>query len=271
MAMTAAMACVFAVQVAAYHRNARVVARDFYGSLRVVESDGVRRLYHGTIEHGSQFTDAARRNLPTSYYGPDSGVGLALRFCCDGSKKVGVVGLGAGTLAAYGRAGDRMRFYEIDPEVVSLARSEFSFLRETAANVEIAKGDARLTLEHDDLQSFDVLVIDAFSGDAIPVHLLTAQAFELYTHHLKPSGILAIHISNQYLDLAPVVARLAPGAVEVQTRKDASRDLAAATWMLITDNTDFLRRAGIARANRPAARGRIWTDDYNNLFDVLRW
>ena len=119
---------------------------------------------------------------PTTYYGEPSGAGLALRFCCDGPKNVGVIGLGAGTLSAYGQPGDRIHFYEINPQVISLAQSEFAFLRESRAKVDVALGDARLTLEAEPPQAFDVLVIDAFSGDAIPVHLLTKEAFALYLH-----------------------------------------------------------------------------------------
>ncbi len=267
-AMALTMAAVFAAQAVAYHRDARIVTRDFYGSLRVVESNGIRRLYHGTVEHGSQFIESSRRGLPTTYYGPESGAGLALRSCCEGSKNIGIVGLGVGTLAAYGRAGDRIRYYEINPEVARLARSEFSFLADSPAKIEIAIGDARLSLAREAPQQFDVLAIDAFSGDAIPVHLLTREALALYRRHLKPSGILAIHISNQYLDLAPVVARLAPGAIQVQTEKDTARDIAASTWMLVTANRSFLDRVPNATAPPP---GPQWTDDYNNLFDVFRF
>ena len=264
-AVTVTMIAVTGAQVHAYHRNARVVTRDFYGSLRVVESNGVRRLYHGTIEHGSQIDGST---APTAYYGTASGVGLALMNCCAGAKRVGVIGLGAGTLATYGRAGDVFRFYEIDPEVVRLARSEFSFLSRTAAWVEIVIGDARLSLERESPQAFDVLVVDAFSGDAIPVHLLTREALEIYRRHLKPRGILAFHVSNQFLDLLPVVARLARNAVAIESARDEAKDLAAATWVLVTD------RPEIAMAGKPVRASDgvpLWTDDYNNLFRVLRW
>ncbi len=270
-ATTATMAIVAGAQVYAYHHNARLVARNFYGALRVVESGGVRRLYHGTIEHGSQFINPARRAFATTYYGPPSGVGLALRFCCGEAKRVGIVGLGAGTLATYGRAGDQFRYYEIDPEVIRLARSEFSYLGDTAANVQIQEGDARLSLDREPPQMFDVLAVDAFSGDAIPVHLLTEEAFAVYRRHLKPSGILAIHISNQYLDLAPVIGRLAPGAVVVQSEKDQLLDLASATWVLNTTDSGFLSRIESVARPIPARSLRRWTDDYNNLFEALRW
>lgn len=270
------LAIVTGAQVRAYHRNALIVRRDFYGVLRVVDSDGVRRLYHGTIEHGSQFLDAARRVLPTTYYGPSSGAGLALRYCCNVPKHVGIVGLGTGTLAAYGQTGDCFRFYEIDPAVIRLAQSQFSFLKETKATVEIAVGDARLALDREPSQHFDVLAIDAFSGDAIPVHLLTTEAFAIYRRHLKASGILAVHVSNQFLDLAPVVAQLAAGqgmrSIAVQSDADDTAHLAAATWVLAARDTALLDRAEIARTARaiPRRSKPAWTDDYNNLLEVLR-
>ena len=271
------MAIVVIAQARAYHLNAVVVTRNFYGTLRVVESAGVRRLYHGTIEHGAQFLDS-RRDQPTTYYGPPSGAGLALEHCCAAGKRVGVIGLGTGTLAAYGRAGDQFRFYEINPQVTALAQSEFSFLKDTAARVEIEPGDARLTLEREPTQNFDVLVVDAFSGDAIPVHLLTREAFAVYRRHLKSTGILAVHVSNQFLDLAPVVTQIAAAermsAILIQSDKDESRELAAASWVLVTSNTEFLGRAAIANVARsiPPRNGqRLWTDDYNDLFEVIRW
>jgi spermidine synthase len=167
-----------------------------------------RTLYHGIVQHGAQFLDPAKRDDPTMYYGPQSGVGLALRFCCDGPKRVAVIGLGAGTLAAYGNPGDAFQFYEINPQVIGLAKSQFTFLGDSKAAIAMTAGDARLSLERETSAPYDVLVADAFSGDAIPVHLLTKEAFALYFQHLKPSGILAIHISNNYLNLAPVVAQL---------------------------------------------------------------
>jgi spermidine synthase len=256
---TATTIAVIAAQAIAYHRNARVVTRDFYGSLRVVESKGTRRLYHGTIEHGSQ---ALNRNDPTTYYGPDSGIGLALRLCCTGPKRVGIVGLGAGTLAAYGRTGDTFRYYEIDPEVIRIAQSQFTYLSKSAAKIDTVVGDARLSLAAEPPQRYNVLAIDAFSGDAIPVHLLTREAFELYRRHLAPGGILAIHISNQYLDLAPVVASLAPGARLVESSKDEAHDIATASWVLIGPLN--------VGQSIPLSSLRPWTDDYNNLLKILK-
>ena len=275
---TVAMAVVIGAQVEAYHLNVVRVTRNFYGALRIIDTPPVRTLYHGTVKHGSQFLAPDRRRWPTTYYGPPSGVGLALRFCCPGAKRVGVVGLGAGTVSAYGSPGDRFHFYEINPAVVDLANSQFWYLRDTSAKVDIALGDARLTLEREAPQQFDVLVLDAFSGDAVPVHLLTREAFALYLRHLQPGGIIAVHVSNQYLDLAPVVAQLASfygqTAIAVHSDKDAERQLSSATWVLVTRNRDFLGRAEIMEVAAPVPPRpglRMWTDDYNNLLQVVRW
>ena len=281
--VAAAMAIAFGSQVDAYNRNSVVMLRSFYGALRVVETaapNGVARtLYHGTIKHGSQFVaPPARRMTPTSYYGPQSGAGLAMRLCCTGPRRVGLVGLGAGSLAVYGKSGDVFRFYEINPQVIRLANTLFTYTRETPARVEIAQGDARLTLESEPSQAFDLLVLDAFSGDAIPVHLLTKEAFAVYQRHLKSNGILAIHISNQFLDLAPVVRQLGDcyglPAVRIHTPADPDELLSAADWVLLTRDSRFIglpevRAAEVPIAPRPDLR--IWTDDYNNLFQVMKW
>lgn len=270
-----AMAAVLIAHVGAYHMHAVALERNFYGSLRVVEQDGMRTLFHGTVKHGSQFLAPARRDWPTTYYGPLSGIGLALGACCTGPKRVGVVGLGAGTLAAYGAPGDVFRFYEINPQVIALARSRFSFLHDSRARIEIAEGDARLSLERESPQRFDVLAVDAFSGDAIPVHLLTKEAFAVYQRHLAPDGILAIHVSNQYLDLAPAVLRVAAAsglsAAKIQSSRDDSIAVSSSTWVLVTNNRDVLSRPAIANSTVPFGDCKVglWTDDYNNLLEVL--
>jgi len=273
---TVAMAVVVGAQVRAYHFNTVVVTRNFYGALRVIQSGNARGLYHGTVKHGSQFLSGTYRIAPTTYYGPLSGIGLALLYCCDRPKRVGVVGLGAGTVAAYGMPSDEFDFYEINPEVAAIARTQFTFLGESTAKIRIKLGDARMTLEGEAPQEFDVLAIDAFSGDAIPVHLLTKEAFALYLRHLKPSGILAVHVSNQFLDLAPVVEQLARfygyTAIRIQSPKDEERGWSSATWVLVTRNRDFLSRGEVANvAQSMPPRGlRLWTDDYNNLLQVIR-
>ncbi len=277
----AAMALVFAMQVNGYRKGSMIQMRSFYGALRVVRTtrmgSEVRTLFHGTVQHGSQYFAHGERMVPTSYYGLNSGVGLALRSFDGAPKRVGVIGLGAGTLAAYGRTGDDFHFYEINPQVLALANSFFSYLRETRARTEVTLGDGRLALERERAPAFDVLVVDAFSGDAIPVHLLTREAFALYFRHLTAKGILAVHVSNQYLDLAPVAGQLAAldgrRAVLIRTPKDEDLLQSAADWVLITRNTEFLETPDIAIASReipPRAGLRPWTDDYNDLFQVLR-
>ncbi|HKW56716.1 MAG TPA: fused MFS/spermidine synthase [Candidatus Acidoferrum sp.] len=280
--VTAALALALAYNVRTTRKNIVFATRSFYGALRVEElrttgGTRYRELLHGTIKHGAQFLAFPENRNPTTYYGRKSGVGLALRFCCDGPKRVGVIGLGAGTLAAYGKAGDTFRFYDINPQVADIARAWFTFLKQSPAQTEIILGDARLSLEHEASQQFDVLVVDAFSGDAIPVHLLTREAFALYFRHVKPGGILAVHTSNTYLNLSPVVKLLAEDA-GYATRFIASDDydaelIAAADWVLVTRNETFLNVpetfAGSANIAVPP-RLRLWTDDQNSLFEVLR-
>jgi hypothetical protein len=281
-AVTVAMAVALVEEARGFHKDAIVMERNFYGSLRVVESvrggGNTRTLYHGTVQHGAQYLDPAKRAEPTTYFGPDSGAGLALRFCCVGPKRVGIIGLGAGTLAAYGMPGDAFRFYEINPQVIELAKSHFTFLSDSKATIGIAQGDARLSLERETGPLYDVFIADAFSGDAIPVHLLTKEAFRLYLTHMRPDGILAVHVSNQYLDLAPVVAELAWSeglfARIVRSPKDDRHLYAQAEWILMTSNSEFFARpeiSGVAAMIEERPGVRLWTDDYNNLLQVLRF
>jgi hypothetical protein len=276
------MFVVFIRNERSYQKDSIVTVRSFYGALRVKEfrdwlKQSYHTLYNGTIEHGAQFVNPPMSLQPTTYYGPDSGVGLALERCCRGPKGVGVVGLGTGSLAAYGKSGDSFRFYEINPQVVHIASTSFSYLRDTPATTEVVMGDARLSLESESSQQFDVLALDAFSGDAIPVHLLTKQAFTLYLRHLKPDGILAFHTSNTYLDLAPVVQLLANDAgyaPRLIINNDNRRKLIdSSDWMLVTRNKAFLadlEDSVFIETVTVSPRLRIWTDDYNNLFQILR-
>ena len=273
----------------AYRRNTPFAVRNFYGTLRVRESLSshpgamVRTLTNGTIQHGTQIFSADLRKTPTTYYAQDSGVGLALRFCClrpDGTprpRNIGVVGLGVGTIAAYGQPGDRIRFYEINPAVTPIAQNLFTYLRESGAQVTISEGDARSTLSSETPQNFDVLIIDAFTGDAIPLHLLTRESVDLYKRQLAPGGILAFHISNQHVDLEPEIALLAQSAGmdarRVASPQNDERGEFTATWMLLTANQPFFTHPEVAAQVRPAAsdaRVRLWTDDYSSLFPLLR-
>jgi SAM-dependent methyltransferase len=278
--------------------QAHVMVRNFYGTLRVIDltppkivliqgeaarslepEPGERKLMHGTIDHGLQFLgDLDRRRQPTSYYGPSSGVGLALREAeGQGPIRVGVIGLGPGTLATYGRPGDHYTFYEINPLVIQLARTEFSFLRDCPAEISIVQGDARLALERQPPQGFDVLAIDAFSGDAIPVHLLTREAFAVYFRQLRPDGVVAVNVSNRYVNLQPVVLRAAESlgkrACVIVNAEDEQRAILPATWVLVSGRTAFFDSESIKQASVPPrqiAGLRAWTDDYSNLLRVLR-
>jgi hypothetical protein len=264
-------------------KDARVMTRSFYGTLRV-EDDGaeadpgaVRRLKHGIIMHGEQFRAKERLQEPTTYYGKNSGVGRMIRTLQSPlGIRVGIVGLGTGTLAAYGRAGDVYRFYEINPQVVDLAWKKFFFLPGSAAKIEIVLGDARLAMEREPPQGYDLLAIDAFSSDSIPVHLLTREALGVYLRHLKPDGAIAFHVTNRFLNLPPVVKRIAAehrlhatliaGEAEPESRIDKTE------WVVVTRNRALLERPEIETyaSDIDDIRGmRAWTDDFNNLFQVL--
>ena len=272
----------FYKQVAASRKDAHTLVRSFYGSLRTTDThhvnaiDKVRGLYHGSIRHGEQFLAAARRREPTSYYGQESGIGLAINNARKDERKIGLIGLGSGTLAAYGRAGDVYRFYEINPQVIELAQSEFSFLKDSPARIETVLGDARLTLEKEAPQGFDVLAVDAFSGDSIPVHLLTREAMDVYLRHMRPDGIIAFHVTNRFLSLAPVVQQIAAarGLNALLIHDDGMRTTRHKTdWVLVARDAKTLAADGYrkGRTSIPVIPGlRPWTDDFNNLFDVLK-
>jgi hypothetical protein len=263
--------------------GARLMVRNFYGGLRVTDSgnlekgDAKRTLVHGTITHGLQMLAPELRRRPTTYYGKQSGVGLAIEHCRRSGERVGVIGLGVGTLASYGRPGDYYRFYEINPLVIQVARREFSYLNDCQAKLDVVLGDARLSLERELPQNFDVLAVDAFSSDSIPVHLLTREAFSLYFGHLKPEGVLAVHISNNHLDLAPVVQSLAAAlhkeALLFDTDDDDEQEVYGATWVLLTGQPEVLRKPAFQQAGsplKPRPGLRLWTDDYSNLFQILK-
>ncbi len=288
MALSAALAllCGFWLlqQVRDDHEGARRIERNFYGTLQTYDTgdqddapaERQRVLRHGSVIHGNQFTDPARRREPTAYYGPDSGVGRLLRALPEGRPaRVGLVGLGAGTLAVYGRPRDVMRLYEIDPQVFELARSEFTFLGDAAARgvgFEDVVGDARLSMEREPPQRFDVLAIDAFSGGSVPVHLLTAQALQVYLRHLAPGGVLAFHVTNRYLDLPPVVmagARaLGLQAALVSDAAETSEHLRRTDWVLVA--RQLPPSAGEQAEVPPSRSAAPWTDDFNQMLRVLK-
>ncbi len=260
-----------------------LLVRNFYGALRVTDyaksadQDEIRQLTHGTINHGEQFTDPKRRREPLTYYAPSTGVGRSITELQKyGPVRIGVVGLGTGTIAAYGRAGDYIRYYEINPLVPGIARNQFTYLSDTPAKLDVVLGDARLSMEHEPSQQFDLLAIDAFSSDAIPVHLLTREAFQIYFRHLKPDGVLAVHVSNKYLDLAPVVKLLANSlgktAKLVESSAETKTETFASDWVMVFHRPSF---ETLPWLNAPDAKMteishlRLWTDDYSNLWQIL--
>ncbi len=263
--------------------DSRVLVRNFYGALKVYDRKAdtkgmVRTLKHGTIDHGEQFLDMRYRREPTAYFTHNSGIGVGM-LAMDklGPKKMGVIGLGAGTLAAYGRGGDTMRFYDINPLVKQVADAQFYFLRDCPATNDFVLGDARLVLEQEPSNQYDVLVVDAFSGDAIPVHLLTDEAWKLYWKHLKPDGLLAVHVSNRYLRLGPVVALGAAAngkdARMVSYEDDTEEEEASNDWVLVTSRPGFFDQPGVKEkvsAIKPIPGLKAWTDDYSNLYRILR-
>ncbi len=282
-AATAALAVFVGMQIYKSSEDTRLQVRNFYGALKVTDTgpssdlDARRQLTHGTISHGEQFLNPTRRDLPTTYYGPNTGIGASIREKQKaGAVRIGVIGLGTGTVAAYGRWGDYIRYYEINPLVPWIARTQFTFVNDCRGKLEIAMGDARLTLEREAPENFDVLAVDAFSSDSIPVHLLTTEAMQLYFHHLKPDGILAVHISNRYLDLEPVIEgeakALGKTAREMDTDDDDATDVFAATWLLLVSPPAEFDSALIA-ASQPLHSKRsvrLWKDDYSNLFRILK-
>jgi hypothetical protein len=261
-------------------------ARNYYGVLRVydlkesADQTAERVLIHGTITHGTQLTDPEDRDTATTYYGPNSGLGRSIRYfqALRPSVRVGMIGLGAGVTAAWGRPGDFFRFYEINPLDLDIASTWFTFLKDCKADQHVLLGDARLTLEHEASQQFDVLGVDAFSSDAIPVHLLTREAFLLYFRHLNRGGILAVHVSNRYLALEPVVERnaadLVKVAIEVNDDGEDADYLSKSDWVLVASNrapfTDGLFHASGIKPAAPRPDLRPWTDDYSNLLQILK-
>jgi hypothetical protein len=272
------------INISDYISNARVKLRNFYGVVRTRDYTNpvpFRVMYHGSINHGGQLLDPAQRNLPTSYFAPTSGYGRAFASLPAAPRRVGVIGLGAGAIAAYSRAGDQFRFYEIDPQVAAVAVSEFSFLRDSPAQTEIVLGDGRLSLEREADQNYDLLAVDAFSGDSIPMHLVTREAMATYVRHLKPDGVIVFQATNRFVDIAPVVERLAAefGMTAVLI-SDAPEDTEGADYwvsgtdqIIVTKNARLLAAEPISSVAQPLAPRpgfRVWTDDFYNLLLILK-
>ncbi|MEO7726554.1 MAG: fused MFS/spermidine synthase [Burkholderiales bacterium] len=264
--------------------NSRVMMRNFYSVLKTRESASpvpFRSLVHGGILHGGQLRDPASRLQPSSYFGTTSGYGRMFASLPDAPRKVGVIGLGAGSIIAYARKGDTFRFYEINPQVVDVANREFTFMADSPAKIEVVLGDGRLSLEREAGQQFDVLAMDAFSGDSIPMHLLTRQAMEIYLRHLKPGGVLAFQATNRFINIAPIVASLAAefGLSAVLMSDMAPGEEGADYWtagtdqVLVTSNRALFDAAAIHSVATaiPLPPGfRVWTDDFNNLLRVIK-
>jgi SAM-dependent methyltransferase len=264
--------------------SSRVMLRNFYSVVRTREDTtpvGFRSMVHGGIVHGGQLLDPEIRFHPSSYFGPTSGYGRLFASLPDTPRRVGVIGLGAGSMLAHARAGDTFRFYEINPQVLELARQEFTFLTDSPATVEVVLGDGRLSLEREPGHQFDVLAMDAFSGDSIPMHLLTREAMAIYLRHLKPGGVLAFQATNRFIDIAPVVASLAQehGLTAVlisdtpQSTEGADYWLSATDQILVTSDRALLESEPIRSVGKtlvPPPGFRVWTDDYNNLWRVLK-
>jgi len=269
-----------------YIAGARVMVRNFYGVVRTRDfTDPVlfRAMYHGPINHGGQLLDPAYRRQPTTYFSPTSGYGRVFESLPPGPRKVGIIGLGAGALAAYARKGDTFRFYEIDPQVAAVAVSEFTYLRDSPAQTDIVLGDGRLSLEREQAQGYDVLAIDAFSGDSIPMHLLTQQAMESYLKHLKRDGVIVFQATNRFVDIVPVVERLAAQfdltGVMISDQPDGTYASGFRYWesstdqIIVTRNAALLAAPALRRAAEPLKPRpdlTLWTDDYYNMLQILK-
>lgn len=287
--MAAVVVCIltttFAVQNQRdYSLDARVMVRNFYGVVRTRDfTDPVRfrAMYHGSINHGGQLLDPAYLRQPTTYFSRTSGYGRVFASLPDKPRRVGIIGLGAGALAVYARRGDFFRFYEIDPQVAAVAVSEFTFLRDAPAQTDIVLGDGRLSLEREAPQNYDVLAIDAFSGDSIPMHLVTRQAMAAYIRHLKPDGVIVFQATNRFVDISPVVERLAAefgySAVLVSDQPDGAGGYeywnSSTDQIVVTRNKTLLAAEpvhSVAQPLEPRPGFRIWTDDFYNMLHILK-
>jgi len=270
----------------AYSSDVRVMVRNFYGVVRTrdyADPAPFRVMYHGAINHGGQLMAPDQRRRPSTYFGLTSGYGRAFASLPQTSRRIGVIGLGAGAIAAYARRGDLFRFYEIDPQVAAVAMMEFSFLKDSPAQIEVALGDGRLSLEREPPQRFDLLAIDAFAGDSIPMHLLTREAMAVYVKHLAPDGVMVFQATNRFVNIAPVVERLASefgmSAVMVLDEPENGYSTGADYWLSSTDQIVVTRNRAILQS--PALQSaydtlplnpkfRVWTDDFYNLLGVLK-
>ena len=283
MAVVGVTVFALAYRIHTFTEDTLQIARNHYGVLRVKEnqtrSDDIdtkyRSLVHGAILHGEQYLSEKYRRSATTYYKASSGIGRAILAFAGKPIKVGVIGLGAGSLAVYADADDTYRFYDINPAVIEVANHWFTYLKDSDGKIETVLGDARLSLEREPPQDFDVLAVDAFSGDAIPVHLITVEAFAEYLRHLKPQGVIAFHVSNRFLDLKPVLLAIAEnhGLEYAFVHETAESGGTTSDWVLITRYKPFILKQEIVEVTEPVAPRpdwRLWTDDFNNLFQVFK-
>jgi SAM-dependent methyltransferase len=273
-----------AYRVHTFTEDTVYIERNYYGVLRVKEnlnhSDDpdtrYRSLVHGAILHGEQWLSEKYRRSATTYYKTTSGIGRTLVAFEGQPIKVGIIGLGAGSIAVYADGDDTYRFYDINPAVIRVANTWFTYLKDSPGKMEIVLGDARLSLEREPPQGFDVLAVDAFSGDSIPVHLITVEAFTEYLRHLKPKGVIAFHVSNRFLDLKPVLLAIAEkhGLEYAYLHESGEEGGTTSDWVVLTRYKPFILRPEIVEATEPVAPRpdwRLWTDDYNNLLQVFRY
>jgi spermidine synthase len=273
------------LSIDAYARDVRFMARDFYGVVRTRDSDtggeAFRTMYHGGIAHGGQLLRPELRMTASSYFGPTSGYGRVFASLPDGPRRVGIIGLGAGALAAYARPGDHWVFYEISPAVVQAAREEFSFLHQMPGTHEIVLGDGRLALDREAPRLYDVIAMDAFAGDSIPSHLITREAMAIYVKHLKPDGVIVFQATNRFVDPMPVIRRLADavGMQAMLVSDSPVYDTGAQYWLSLTDQVVVTRNRALlgaqplqeaAQAIAPRPDLPLFTDDYVNLLKILR-
>lgn len=267
-----------------------IIARDrnFYGTLTVAEygrpgTEGYHRaMRHGRILHGLQYLHPKYERLATTYFTDRGGAGMTLaNYPRRKGKglKIGVVGLGVGTLAAWTLPGDTIRYYEINPAVERMAREYFTYLGKSAGRGEVALGDGRLVLEAEPPQGFDVLVLDAFNNDSPPVHLLTRESFGIYLRHLKPEGALAVNITSKYINFIPVISELAgafrlPWTTVIDYNREDAFNRTVSFWAILTRNPSLQQNEALnAASSQPEVRRRVplWTDDYTSLFDIVEW
>lgn len=271
--------------IAADQRNGILARRrSEYGLVAVSDNQVFREMINGQTRHGRQFHDTRKAHQPIDYYDPQTGVGIAFEYLHqksqpDGKLKTGVIGLGGGVLATWLRPGDSMRFYEINPQVVELARTYFTYLDDAAGVTEIVIGDARIELERElrqGSQQFDLLIVDAFTSDSIPVHLLTREGLAVYWQHLQADGVLALHVSNRYLNLLPVAWDAGQSAgvnALLFERRSQNPDVQECTWVLLTRRTDedFQPMVAARATPWPALTPVVWTDDLNSVGPLIDW